>query len=344
MSVFDGSSAERLVVNQTQRRKVVLGAAALLAAPFASFAQQPSRVWRIGFLTNGTVASAGGQLDAFRRGLNELGYVEGRNFSIESRWAEGKLDRLPGLVAELLEQKIDIMFAPSGVAAEATKKSGTTIPIVFAFAPDPVGQGFGSSLSHPGGNMTGTTSTHTELSAKRVELLKETFPAAKRIAVLYFLTPAAAGVAEQLAETERAAKILGIALVTEEAARVDDFGRAFASMQKQSPDALIVIENPIFFTNRARLAELAAAMRIPAIYNVSDYVRAGGLMSYGASYADLARRAAAYVVKILNGAKPGDLPIERPTTFELVINMKTARAIGITIPQSVLIRADETIT
>ena len=330
-------------MNQTRRRKLVLGAAALLSAPLASFAQRSHKVWRIGFLTIGTVTSAGGQLDAFRRGLNELGYIEGRNFIIEPRWAEGRLDRLPTLVAELLAQKIDIMFAPSGVAAQATKKSGTTIPIVFAFAPDPVGQGFGMSLSHPGGNMTGMTSTHAELSAKRVELLKETFPAAKRIAVLYFLAPSAAGVAEQLAETERAAKILGFALLTEESARVEDFERAFASMQKQRPDALIVIENPIFFTNRARLTELAAAMRIPAIYNGSDYVRAGGLMSYGASYADLARRAAAYVVKILNGAKPGDLPIERPTNFEMVITMKTARAIGIAIPQSVLIRADETV-
>ena len=315
----------------------------MLAAPLASFAQKQSRTWRIGFLSNGTVASAKGQLDGFVRGLGELGYAEGKNFILETRWAEGKLDRLPTLVAELLAQKIDLMFAPSGVAAQATKSSGTSIPIVFALAPDPVGQGFGQSLAHPGGNMTGMTSTHTELSAKRMELLKEAFPATKRIAVLYFVAPSAAGVAEQLAETERAAKVLGVTLVTEESPRLEDFERAFASLQKQRPDALIVIENPMFFTNRVRLTELAAMLRIPAIYNVSEYVHAGGLMSYGASYADLCRRAAAYVVKILNGALPGDLPIERPTKFELVINVKTARAAGLTIPQSVLLRADDTI-
>jgi len=330
-------------VSQIARRKIVLAAGALLAAPMASFAQRQSRVWRIGFLTNGTVNSTKGQLDAFVRGLNELGYFEGRNIIIESRFAEGKLDRLPALVAELLAQKIDVIYAPSGIAAQAAKKSGTKIPIVFAFAPDPIGQGFGKSLSRPGGSMTGLTSTHTELSAKRVQLLKEAFPTTRRIAVLYFLAPSGAGVAEQLAETERAAKILGVEIVTEESPQMEDFERAFASIRKQRPDALIVIENPIFFTNRMRLTELAASLRIPAIYNVSEYVHAGGLMSYGASYADLSRRAASYVDKILNGRAPGDLPIERPTKFELVINMKTARAIGITIPQSVLLRADQTV-
>ena len=330
-------------MSRIPRRRLVLAAAALLAAPLTPFAQKQSRVWRIGFLSNGTPSSAKFQLDAFLRGLNELGYVEGRNVVIESRWAEGNLDRLPALAAEVLAQNIDLLFAPSGVAAQTAKKSRTMIPIVFAFAPDPVGQGFGASLSHPGGTMTGLTSTHTELSAKRIELLKEAFPATKRIAVLYFLAPSAAGVAEQLVETERAAKVLGVALVTEESPRLEDFERAFADIQKQRPDALIVIENPMFFTNRVRLTQMAATLRIPAIYNVSEYVHAGGLMSYGASYADLARRAAAYAVKILNGAVPGDLPIEQPTKFELVINMKMANALGITVPQSLLVRADEVI-
>ena len=241
------------------RRKVVLAAAVLVAVPLSSFAQKQPKVWRIGFLTNGTVTSSQGQLDAFVRGLRELGYADGKNFILEPRYAEGKLDRLPALVAELLAQKIDLLFAPSGIAAQAAKKSGTTIPIVFALAPDPVGQGFGQSLAHPGGNMTGLTSTHTELSAKRMELLKEASPTTKRIAALYFLAPSAAGVAEQLAETERAAKVLGVALVTEESPGVEDFARAFASIRTRRPDALIVIENPIFFTNRGRLTEGGAS-------------------------------------------------------------------------------------
>lgn len=326
-----------------KRRDALLALLAVGAAPLASFAQQPPKVWRIGFLSNGTVTSAGGQVDAFRRGLSELGYADGRNFVIESRWAEGKIDRLPALASELLAQKVDVVFAPSGVAAQAMKDTGTTVPIIFAFAPDPVGQGFGASLSHPGGNMTGLTSTHTELAAKRVQLLKEAFPGIRRLAVLYFLAGSAAGVAEQLTEIQRAAKVLDLTVAAEQSPRVEDFGRAFASMQKLRPDALIVIENPMFFTNRVQLTKMAAEMRIPAIYNVSEYVQAGGLMNYGASYADLARRAAAYVVKILNGAKPGDLPIERPIKFEMVINMKTARAMGITIPQTLLLRADEVI-
>ena len=328
---------------RVRRRRFVIAAGALLSAPLAAFAQPQARVWRIGFLTNGTVASAKGQLDAFVQGLKELGWLDGRNFVIESRWAEGRIDRLPALVAELLAQKLDLIYAPSGVAAQAVKKSGTTLPIIFAFAPDPVGQGFGASLARPGGNMTGLTSTHTELSAKRIELLKETLPGIRRVAVLYFLAPSGAGVAEQLAETEHAARILGLTTVTEESPRLEDFERAFKSIQKQRPDALIVIENPLFYTNRKRLAELAALARIPAIYNVAEYVQAGGLMSYGASYPDLSRRAASYAFKILNGRAPGDLPIERPTTLEMAINLKTARAIGLAIPQSILLRADQVI-
>lgn len=328
---------------RNRRRLLLALGAGALAAPFRSTAQQRSKVSRVGVLLGGTVASNRALLDAFVRGLNELGYVEGNNVIIETRWAEGKIDRFPALAVELLEQKLDVLLAPSGIAAQAAKNTGTTTPIVFAFAPDPVGQGFGRTLSHPGGNMTGLTSTHGELSAKRMELLKEAFPGTRRIAVLYFVGPSAAGVSEQLAETQRAAKKLGVALATEESSSPDDFNRAFASMQKQRPDALVVIENPMFQFNRARLTELAAGLRVPAIYNVGEYVESGGLMSYGASYADLIRRAATHVVKILNGTKPGDLPIERPTRFELVINMKSAKALGIKIPQIILLRADRVI-
>jgi putative ABC transport system substrate-binding protein len=322
-----------------RRREAVLAAAILVAAPL-SIAQAPSRVWRIGFLTNGTVASSKGQLDAFLRGMGELGYANGKNLKLEPRWAEGDLKQLPRLVNELLAQDVDLIFAPSGVAAQAARQSGTTVPIVFALAPDPVGQGFGRSLADPGGNMTGLTSTHGELSAKRIELLKDTLPTIRRVSVLYHQAPAAAGVVEQLAETGRAAKILGMALVAEACERVEDFERVFAAIRALRPDALVVIESPLFFTHRVRLTELAATLRMPAIYNVSEYVQAGGLMSYGASYADLCRRAAAYVVKILNGARPGDLPIERPIKFELMINLKTARDIGLAVPRSVLMRAD----
>lgn len=324
------------------RRRVIGAAIAMLAGPLAT-AQQPAKPWRIGFLSNGTVQTAGDQLDAFVLGLREHGWVEGRHFVVESRWAEGKLDRLPALVADLLAQKPDLIYAPSGIAAQATKDSGTSLPIVFAFAPDPVGQGFGANLARPGRNMTGLTSTHTELSAKRIEILREAFPGIRRIGVLYFRALSAAQVLQQVEETERAAKILGITVFAEESPKPDDFERAFASIQRQAPDALIVIENPMFYNNRMRICELAATLRVPAVYNVSEWARAGGLLSYGASYRDLSRRAAAYAVKILNGAAPGDLPIERPTKLDLVINLKTARAIGLSIPPAMLVRADEVI-
>lgn len=326
------------------RRSIVVAGGALFAMPLAALAQGPAKPWKIGFLTNGTVASAKPQIDAFVAGMKEQGYVEGRDFLVESRWAEGKLDRVPVLAGELAALKPHVIFAPSGVAAGALRKSGTAVPIVFAFVPDPVGQGFAASLARPGGTMSGLTSTHTELSAKRIELLKEVLPALRRVAVLYFRAPSAAGVEEQLAETERAAKLLGVSVLPEQSAQPEDFERAFIAMHKQRPDALIVIENPMFFTNRWRLAELAQKLGIPAVYNVSEYVHAGGLMSYGASYSDLARRAASYAVRILNGRPPGELPVERPTRFELALNMKTAKAIGLAIPQSVLMRADTTVS
>ncbi len=330
-------------MDPVSRRRALLAVAALAASPRIACAQQPSRPFRIAFLSNGSAVSAGSLRDALVRGLDEHGWRSGRDFVLEAWWADGKLDRLPSLVAEMLAWKPDLVAAPSGIAAQAAQKSGTTLPIVFALAPDPVGQGFGTSLARPGRNMTGLTSTHNELSGKRLELLKEAFPGTRHVAVLYYRALAPAGVAEQLAETERAARVLGLTLTTEESPRVDDFERAFAAMQRQRPDALVVIENPLFFSNRGRLAELAAGLRVPAIFNVAEYVQAGGLMSYGASYGDLIRRSAGYVVKILKGAAPGDLPIERPTKFELVINAKTARAIGVVIPQAILVRADSVV-
>ena len=325
------------------RRRLVLAIAACTVAPGTARAQSPPRPRRIAYLANSTAEAGSGLRAALVRGLEEHGWRSGRDYVLEAWWADGKLDRLPKLVAELLAWNPDLVAAPSGIAAQAVQKSGTTLPIVFALAPDPVGQGFGSSLARPGRNMTGLTSTHDEISAKRLELLKETFPGIRRVAVLYYRALAPAGVAEQLAETERAARVLGLALVTEESPRVEDFERAFAAVHAQRPDALVVIENPMFFSNRARLAELAAGLSVPAIFNVAEYVQAGGLMSYGASYADLVRRSAGYAVKVLGGVPPGNLPIERPTKFELVINAKTARAIDVAIPQAVLLRADRVI-
>jgi putative ABC transport system substrate-binding protein len=322
------------------RRSVMLAGLGVLAVPRAGRAQQVTKVWRIGSLANGTAESGRSLRDAFVQGMRELGLVEGRHFVIEHRYAEGKLDRLPALVADLLAAKVDLVYAPSGIAALAAKKSGTTLPIVFALAPDPVGQGFAQSLAHPGGNMTGLTSTHTELSAKRLELLREAFPSTRRVAVLYYRAGAPAGVTEQLAETEKAAKLLGLAVFAEESPGVDDFARAFAAIRAQHPDALVVIENPVFYNNRGRLIEHAAALRVPAIYNVVEYVQSGGLMCFGASYADLVRRAATYVARIMKGAAPGELPIERPIKLDLAFNLATARAQGLTIPPAVLARAD----
>lgn len=318
----------------------MLGAAALLAAPGALRAQQPARVWRIGHLSNGTGPRGSFVNVAFVAGMREHGLVDGRDFVLEERYAEGRLERLPALVAELLATRVDLFFAPSGIAAQAVKNSGTALPIVFAFAPDPVGQGFAGSLAHPGGTMTGLTSTHTELSAKRLELLREAFPSTRRVAVLYYRAGAPAGVAEQVAESERAAKLLGLTTITEESPGPDDYERALAAIRAQRPDALVVIENPVFFNSRARLIEQVAALRMPAVYNVFEYVQAGGLMSFGASYADLARRAASYAARIMKGARPGDLPIERPAKLELAFNAATARALGLTLPPSILARAD----
>jgi len=223
-------------VDSSRRAALLLAAGILLAAPAPGRAQRPGRMSRVGFLTNGTVKSAEGQLAAFVGGLRDLGDFEGSHIVIEARYADGQMERLPRLVSELLEQEPDVVFAPSGIAAQAVKQSGTQIPIVFAVAPDPVGQGFASSLARPAGRMTGLTSTHNELSAKRMELLKELAPQMRRVAVLYFLTGSAAGVAEQ-------AGLLGLALVKEESPRVEDFERAFRSLEKQRPDdALIVIE------------------------------------------------------------------------------------------------------
>jgi putative tryptophan/tyrosine transport system substrate-binding protein len=316
---------------------IVLAFATLLAS--SAMAQPtPVKVARIGYLGGSNPDIGGpGQSQVFLQALRELGWVEGRNLVVEYRWAEGKLERFPINAAELADLKVDVIFSTSTAGTLAAKQATHTIPVVFHVYDDPVHLGLADSLAHPGRNMTGLSVMSVEISAKRLELLKEAFPKISRVAVL--VNPAHVSSALQLKETQRAAAALGITLLPIEAQRPEDFGRAYAMMAKQRADALIVIENPTFFFHRKLIVELAAKSARPTMYGMQPFVEDGGLMSYSVNYPDQFRRAAMYVDKILRGARPGDLPVEQPTTFELLINLKTAKALGIRIPQSILIRA-----
>jgi len=325
------------------RRDTVLALLALGAAPLAAEAQQATKVARIGYLTS----SQGVNPDlpeAFRQGLRDLGYVEGRNLVIESRDAEGKVDRLPALAAELVALKVDVIVVTFNTATRAAKQATETIPIVFAGSADPVGSGLVTSLARPGGNVTGLSGLGPELVDKRLELLTQAVPGISRVAVLRL--PGVLGERmdkEMLKEAEVAAQALGVRLQFVEVRGPDDFDRAFSDMTRARAGALTVLPGNMFLREHRRLVDLAAKNRLPAVYTSREFVDAGGLMSYGANRPDLSRRAATYVDKILKGAKPGDLPVEQPTKFELIINLKTANALGLTIPQPVLGRADEVI-
>jgi putative ABC transport system substrate-binding protein len=327
----------------TTRRKF-LGtlAGGLLAAPLAAEAQQAAKVARIGWLAN--TAALPHLREAFLQGLRDLGYVEGRNVVIEYRNAEGKSDRLPALAAELVALKVDVIVAPPTVAALAAKHATKTIPIVFAGAADPVTDGLVTSLARPGGNVTGLSSLTPELVGKRLEQLTQAVPGVTRVAALW--QPGGAGERtdrDTLKGADVAARALGVRLQVVDARGPEDFDRAFSDMTRARAGALTVLGSAMFNSERRRLVNLAAKHRLPAVYQWREFVDTGGLMSYGANLADLNRRAAVYVDKILKGAKPGDLPVEQPTKFELAINLKTAKALGLTIPQSVLGRADEVI-
>ena len=302
-------------------------------------AQQPIKAPRLGVLSGGS--SGHPLLDAFRLGLRELGYTENRNIVVEYRYAEGKIDRLSELAAELVRLRVEVIFAgvPGTAAAVATKNATKTIPIVFTNVADPIASGLVASLARPGGNITGLGGLGPELYGKRLELLKETLSKVLRLAV--FRNSATPSVS--LRELEVAAKSLGVQLQLLDVQTPDNFDKAFAAIAKERADALVVQMSPLFFAHRIRIAELAAKNRVPTIYADQQYVEAGGLMSYGANIPDLYRRAAVYVDKILKGAKAGDLPVEQPTKFELVINLKTAKQIGLTIPPAVLYRADKVI-
>ena len=314
----------------------------LLAAPFVAGAQQAGKVYRVGYLSAPTRASVEQVLQAFLRALRELGWVEGQNLIIEYRWADGKIERLPDLAAELVRLKVDLIVAPAGSAALAAKNATSNIPIVMIFPSDPVGLGLVASLSRPGGNVTGTTFTPgPEIFGKQLQILKETLPHASRVAFLS--NPADPSFALQAREVEAAARTLGIRLQYVEARGPEEFDSAFAAMARERAEAILVGSEATFLVPRARIAELAAKGRLPTMFSYRESVEAGGLMAYAVNMRDFIGRAAAYVDKILKGAKAADLPVEQPTKFELTINLKTAKALGLTIPQPVLARADEVI-
>ena len=321
------------------RALLVSLALSILAAPLTADAQQTKKMPRIGYLS---IASAPDTHEGFRQGLQELGYIEGQNIIIEVRYAAGKADRLPDLAAELVRLKVDVIVAVGTPDALVAKKATQTIPIITVASGDPVGSGLVASLARPGGNVTGLSSSPgPEMSGKQLELLKETVPKATYVVAL--ANPANPPTAGLLAEAERAARSLGVQLRIVEARSPNDLDTAFSAIKKERAGALLVTADPVLVNNRSRIVAFAASSRLPAMYPYSLFVGVGGLMSYGVNIPDLARRAATYVDKILKGAKPADLPVEQPTRFELVINLKTAKALGLTIPQSVFIRADKVI-
>jgi putative ABC transport system substrate-binding protein len=323
------------------RRAFVTALGALLVAPLGAEAQQARKSARIGVLAAGVPNMYTVRYEAFRQGLRELGYVEGQTIAIEYRYAEGKFERLPDLAAELVRLNVAVILASSAPETGAAKRATTSIPIVFGLHGDPVGTGHVASLAKPGGNITGMATMAPELSGKRLALLKEAFPRIARVAVLWNATNPAK--VEDWRETQGAAQALGLTLQSREVRGPDDFPSAFAAMTTQRPDAVLTLDDPLLLNSRTSIVAFAAKQRLPVIYPQRDYAEAGGLMSYGPSISDMFRRASTYVDKILKGAKPGDLPIEQPTKFELVINLKTAKALGLTIPPSLLARADQII-
>jgi putative ABC transport system substrate-binding protein len=316
--------------------------ALLIALSGFAQAQQAVKVFRIGYLTTGNLSVNASRRKVFQQALRGLGYVEGKNVIIEVRSSEGSAARARALAAELVRRKVDIIVTAGSTATRFAKEATTTIPIVMTMDSDPVGNGFVANLARPGGNITGLSNVAPELSGKRLELLKEVVPNLSRVAV--FGNAAVPGNAKMLNETEVAAKALGVKLQYVEMRVSMNIESAFRAAAKGRAGAiLMLVRGPVALPHRREVAELAAKIRLPAMYSGREYVEAGGLMSYGVNFDDLDRRAAVYVDKILKGAKPSDLPVERPTKFELVINLKTAKALGLTIPKSILLRVDEVI-
>jgi putative tryptophan/tyrosine transport system substrate-binding protein len=314
--------------------------AMLLALSLSAQAQQPAGIPRIGILLPTTASFYLPRLEAFRQRLRELGYVEGKNIVIEYRYAEGKLERLPDLAAELIQRKVGVIIT-AGPAILAAKNASSTIPIIFGAADDPVASGIVASLARPGGNITGLSLMTPDLNGKRLELLKEAFPKIARVAFLW--GPGGTRGNLTLADMEAAAKALGLQLQSLPVRGLDDFESAFARAKTEGAQALVTTVSPLINTQQRQVLDFAAKNALPAMYTASEYVEAGGLMSYAPNTSDLYRRAADFVDKILKGTKPGDIPVEQPTKFEFIVNLKTAKQIGVTIPPNVLARADRVI-
>ena len=323
--------------------KLIAGMLALgiLQAPHALAGQPPAKMPRIGLLMGGSPASTAPLVDAFRLGLRELGYTEGQNIAIEYRYAQGRTEVLPDLAGDLVRSKVNIIVVAAAPAIRAAQQATSSIPIVMAALADPLDAEFVASLARPGGNITGLSALVAGYSAKWLELLKETVPRLSRVAVL--LNPANPSHVAYWRETQAAGRALGVTPHAVEARAPEEFEPAFAAMTKARAGGIIIPPDALTFAHRTRIVELAAKSRLPAMYGLREFVDAGGLMAYASSLRDLFRRAATFVDKILKGARPADLPVEQVTRVELVINLKTAKALGLTIPQSVLIRADQVI-
>ncbi len=312
----------------------------LLALPLPAGAQQAGKVYRVGFLWD-SPAVWPHALEGFRQGLRDLGWVEGQNIVVEYRWAEGRFDRLPGLAEELVRLKVDVIVAPTSIYTGAAKRATSTIPIVFASHADPIGSGHVANLARPGANITGLTIIMSETMAKSLELLKAAVPGLARVAVLW--DPATPSHGPGVKAVEATSQALGLRLQTLAVRSATEFDNTFAAISRERGGGVLVLSTPLFMGGARRLAELAMTYKLPTMFGPREHAEAGGLLSYGPDRADLYRRAATYVDKILKGAKPGDLPVQQATKFELVINLKTAKALGLTIPPSLLGRADEVI-
>ena len=316
-------------------------ATVLLTAVSHAEAQQPKRIPQIGYLSYGSVEIEKSWLAVLQQGLRELGYLEGKNIVIEQRHAAGRSEKLPELLAELIRLKVDVLIAAGDPAAHAAKEATSAIPIVMVSSPDPVGTGLIASLAHPGGNVTGLSDFHAGVITKRFEVLKDVVPLMSRVAVL--LNPANRSNTLQFKDIQATAPAFRVTIISLEVKGPDDMDDTFARIGKERPGALLVVGDKLFATHQKRIFEFVGKSRLPAIYSQRGYVDAGGLMSYGSNFADQYRRVAIYVDKILKGAKPADLPVEQPTKFELVVNLKAAKQIGLTVPPSVLFRADKVI-